>query len=235
MKIMSVVFDYGSVLAWPPTSQSCERVALTAGIRNSVLLERYFRERTAYDRDTIDAIGYWRNITEGYPASKNDAVLRALTALDVEIWSDPNESTISWLPALKNAGLTLAILSNMPESFCNALEQRDRWLDIFDHRIFSGRVRLAKPEPAIYQLLLNTIDAGTNTYAPENILFLDDLPVNVEGARAVGINAELYNVFDGGLAEIADRYNLPAPGDFTPSKERLNDFTCAPHRQAEFQ
>jgi putative hydrolase of the HAD superfamily len=234
MNIKSVVFDYGSVLAWPPSSENCRRFAAAAGIPQSVLLERYFLERTAYDRDTIDDIEYWRNITKGYPASRDESLLRTLADLDVEIWSDPNESTVHWLPALKNKGLILVLLSNMPESFSSALERRDRWLDIFDHRIFSGRVRLAKPEPAMYELLLNTINTETDNCSPGNVLFLDDLPANIEAAREVGINAELYNVFDGGLTAIAERYGLPAPKEYQPSAERLADHTCAPHRQEKF-
>ncbi len=231
MSIKSVVFDYGSVLAWPPSSPGCERVAAAAGIPKSILLERYYRERSLYDRGTIDAVDYWRHIAAGYPASEDEALLRQLAVLDVEIWSDPNEATVGWLPELRKAGLTLAILSNMPESFCTALERRDRWLDIFDYRIFSGRVRLNKPEPAMYELLLEMLNSGERTCAPENVLFLDDLEANVEGARAVGINGELYNVFDGGLRAIAERYNLPEPPEHAPPADRLNDHACAPHRQ----
>jgi hypothetical protein len=84
MNIKSVVFDYGSVLAWPPSSENCRRFAAAAGIPQSVLLERYFLERTAYDRDTIDDIEYWRNITKGYPASRDESLLRTLADLDVE-------------------------------------------------------------------------------------------------------------------------------------------------------
>ena len=234
MNIKSVVFDYGSVLAWPPSSENCRRVAAAAGIPQSVLLERYFQERTAYDRDTIDDIEYWRNITQGYPASRDESLLRTLADLDVEIWSDPNESTVHWLPALKNEGLILVLLSNMPESFSSALERRDRWLDIFDHRIFSGRVRLAKPETAIYEMLMKTINSEKHKCSPENVLFLDDLPANIEAAQEFGINAELYNVFDGGLTVIAERYGLPEPREKQPSAERLADHTCAPHRQEKF-
>lgn len=234
MNIKSVVFDYGSVLAWPPSSENCRRIAGAAGLPQSVLLERYFEERSAYDRDTIDDIEYWRNITKGYPASKDESLLRTLADLDVEIWSDPNESTVTWLPALKNEGLILVLLSNMPESFSSALERRDRWLDIFHHRIFSGRVRLAKPESAMYELLLNTINTETKICSPENVLFLDDLPANIKAAQAIGINAELYNVFDGGLTAIAERYDLPAPTENQPSAERLADNACAPHRQGNF-
>jgi putative hydrolase of the HAD superfamily len=232
MTITSVVFDYGSVLAWPPSSANCARVAKIAGIPTSVLLDRYFLERSAHDRGTIDDIQYWQSITRGYPAYEDTALLLSLAEIDVEIWSDPNLTTVGWLPKLKDAGLTLALLSNMPESFCTALERRDRWLDIFDHRIFSGRVRLSKPEPAMYQLLLDTINTGTSSSGPENVLFLDDLQANVDGARAVGINAELYNVFDGGLGEIAERYGLPAPEEIPPEAARLRDFACAPHRQS---
>jgi len=231
MSILSVVFDYGSVLAWPPSSASCSRVAEVAGIPKSVLLERYYRERSEYDHGTIDDTEYWGNITAGYPASEDETLLRKLAALDVEIWSDPNETTVGWLPGLKDAGLTLAILSNMPESFCAALERRDRWLDIFDHRIFSGRVRLSKPDAAMYRLMLDVLRNGNPDCGPRNVLFIDDLEANVDGARSVGMNAELYNVFDGGLSDIASRYGLCAPPESSPPRDRLNDLECAPHRR----
>ena len=233
MSVSSVVFDYGSVLVWPPSSENCARVAATAGIPISVLIGRYYRERAPYDRDAISVVEYWRRITAGYPAANNTELLHKLADLDVEIWSDPNESTVGWLPKLHAAGLTLAILSNMPDSFCTPLEKRDRWLDIFDHRIFSGRVKVSKPEPAMYRLLLETLPGRPGSCPPEEVLFLDDIAANVEGARELGINAELYNVFDGGLATIAERYGLPIPREVRPPENRLRDFACAPHRQPQ--
>ena len=226
--ITSVVFDYGSVLAWPPSSASCERIAAAAGVPKSVLLERYYRERSAYDRDTISAEEYWRLLTAGYPVSECPDDLRSLATLDVEIWSDPNVTTVEWLPVLKGAGYALAVLSNMPESFCSVLEERDRFLDHFDFLIFSGRVKLNKPEPAIYRLLLEKLSCE-----PAEVLFLDDAEANVAGARRLGINAELYNVFTGGLAAIAMRYGLPLPVETPPPRERLDDTECSPHRHVK--
>lgn len=229
MQIKNVVFDYGSVLVWPPSSSACSRVAEAAGISKPLLMERYFSERSPYDRDTISNIEYWRRITKGHPAAEDDKHLQHLAALDVEIWSEPNEATVNWLPILKKAGLTLAVLSNMPESFCSALEERDLWLQNFNYRIFSGRVKLSKPEPAIYQLLLDTLSSDSVPCLPEEVLFLDDLKDNIIAAREMGINAELYNVFTGGLTAIAEKYSLPIPEELPPPEDRLNDSACAPH------
>jgi len=229
MQIKTIVFDYGSVLVWPPSTDSCSRIARAAGLPEGLLMERYFHERTAYDRDTISNIEYWRRVTRGYPAAGNEELLHRLAALDVEIWSEENRAAVDWLPTLKEAGFTLAVLSNMPESFCSALEKRDLWLDTFDHRIFSGRVKLNKPEPAIYKLLLDTISTGSAPCRSEEVLFLDDLKDNITGARKMGISAELYNVFTGGLAAIAEKYSLPIPKEPPPSESRLQDSDCAPH------
>ncbi len=229
MQIKTVVFDYGSVLVWPPSSSACSRVADLAGIPEQLLMERYFSERPPYDRDTISNIEYWNRVTRGYPAAEDNKHLQRLAALDVEIWSEENRATVDWLPVLKEAGFTLAVLSNMPESFCSALEERDLWLETFDYRIFSGRVKMNKPEPAIYQLLLDTISTDSRPCLPEEVLFLDDLKDNITGARKMGINAELYNVFNGGLSAIAEKYNLPIPRELPPPESRLQDSACAPH------
>ena len=221
MRILAVAFDYGSVLAWPPSSRACGRIAATAGMPQSVLLDRYYRDRPAYDHGTIDAIEYWRRVTQGYPAASSEPELETLAGLDVEAWSQPNETALDWLPKLKAAGLRVALLSNMPESFAGALEQRDRWLDLFDHRLYSGRVRLSKPDPAVYRLLLETLNGHSGSIAPENVLFLDDLEANVSAARSTGIRAELYNVFDGSLPAIAREYGLPVPVETRPDRKSV--------------
>ncbi len=233
MQIECIAFDYGSVLAWPPTSADCARVADVAGISTEVLLDRYYRERAPYDHDLIDGSEYWRRITAGYGASEDSERLSALEALDAEIWSEPNEATVGWLPTLKAAGYQVAIISNMPADLATALTTRNRWLDGFDYRIFSGQVGMMKPDPAIYRELLSRLGTSDVPRAPETVLFLDDIDKNVAAARRIGMYAELYNVFTGGLAGIADRFDLPAPPAERPSAARLQDTACAPHMHAK--
>ncbi len=87
--------------------------------------------------------------------------------------------------ALQAAGqanaLKLYFLSNMPMPYARLLEQKHAFLTAFDGGIFSGDVLLAKPDPAIYQLL-------QSRYAldPERTVFIDDLTGNIEAAQAQG-------------------------------------------------
>ena len=48
----------------------------------------------------------------------------------------------------------------------------------------SGDERLVKPDPAIYRALLER-----NGLAAKDCLFIDDSPKNVDGAKAVGMDA----------------------------------------------
>jgi FMN phosphatase YigB (HAD superfamily) len=52
-------------------------------------------------------------------------------------------------------------------------------------RLASHLMRLAKPDPAIYQAACTTFEC-----TPAEVLFFDDLPENIEAARAAGWNAE---------------------------------------------
>lgn len=59
-------------------------------------------------------------------------------------------------------------------------------IELFDFPLGSQILGLAKPDPAIYRY----VEDGTGI-APENILFFDDLPENIDAAQARGWQAEL--------------------------------------------
>lgn len=82
---------------------------------------------------------------------------------------------------LRAAGVCTVLVSN---SWGGAAYE-DEVLDLlFDHRVVSGTVGLRKPDAAIYEhaLTLANLEASAS-------VFIDDLPLNCEGARAVGIDA----------------------------------------------
>lgn len=99
--------------------------------------------------------------------------------------------------AAKEAGYRLALLSN---SFgldpFNPYEHVGIW-DLFDVHVISEAVGMAKPDPAIYQLTLDRLGLpGTAC------VFVDDHPVNLPPAEALGITTVLATDEDSAVAEL---------------------------------
>jgi HAD superfamily hydrolase (TIGR01509 family) len=67
----------------------------------------------------------------------------------------------------------------------------------FDGIVVSGEDYVVKPDPAIYRLLL-----GRYGLAAADCLFIDDSAKNVAGARAVGMQAHLFESASGLRAEL---------------------------------
>ncbi len=55
----------------------------------------------------------------------------------------------------------------------------------FEHRLLSYELGVVKPDHEIFEIAVTRVG-----FAPGRVLFLDDNALNVEGARAVGLQAE---------------------------------------------
>ena len=89
---------------------------------------------------------------------------------------------------LKQRGYRLYCLTNWShETFPIVKEVHARLFGMFDGIVVSGEEKLVKPNPEIYQLLLNRY----SLQASESI-FIDDRQVNVDGANLVGIQGILF-------------------------------------------
>lgn len=89
----------------------------------------------------------------------------------------------------KQAGHKIYILSNWdPVSFTFMQEEHPEFFNLFDGIVISGDIGLAKPEPAIFEYILNKYDLD-----PADSFYIDDQPENVEAAQAKGIYSILYS------------------------------------------
>ena len=70
----------------------------------------------------------------------------------------------------------------LPILFANGVA--DPWLQNFDCQIFSSEVRLAKPDPAIFQFCLQNLEMNGR-----DVLIVDDRYVNIEAVRQEGLAA----------------------------------------------
>ena len=94
---------------------------------------------------------------------------------------------IAYIGALRERGLRTALLTN------NVREWEPLWRaklpeldDIFEVVVDSAFVGMRKPEPEIYELTLERLGDGV---VAEECLFVDDIEVNCEAARALGMRA----------------------------------------------
>jgi putative hydrolase of the HAD superfamily len=175
--------DYGEVLCTAPSAEDRARLEELAGGERDGLWENYWAQRLAYDRGDLTSAGYW---TAVLGRAADPELLGRLFDADLAGWLHPNHEVLAATRRAAAAGVGLAILSNAPADHA-AVYDRTEWLAPFSPRLFSGNLRLVKPEPAIFAAALHALGAQ-----PGDVVFLDDRPANVDGARAAGIAAELF-------------------------------------------
>ena len=94
------------------------------------------------------------------------------------------EDTVRVLRDLHGAGVPLVALTNWAaETFPHARE-RFSFLELFDDIVVSGEERVAKPDPAIFEILARRVGRPLT-----ECVFVDDSPANVEAAAAAGMDA----------------------------------------------
>jgi putative hydrolase of the HAD superfamily len=109
----------------------------------------------------------------------------------------PNEETIALMRELKASGLRMAMLTN------NVREWEPLWRamlpvdEIFETAVDSAFVGVRKPEARIYELTLERLGLPA-----EACLFLDDIELNCEGARAAGMSAVHFRENEQAIAEV---------------------------------
>ena len=93
----------------------------------------------------------------------------------------------------------------MPESTYEHLSRRFDFFSRFRDLVISGKILLAKPDPAIFRHLFTKTGI-----APAESVFIDDLPRNVAAARGCGMHAIQFRDPDSCRAEL--RTYLPDAG-----------------------
>jgi putative hydrolase of the HAD superfamily len=209
MAVRAVIFDFGGVLCFHPSEDRFARIANLFDISTAELLPLFWANRIEYDAGLVDSRAYWRQIAQaaGRPPAApgmDEALLRTLVQYEIELWNNYDQRILGWAAHLRSSGFRTAILSNLPPALGEALRATPGFLDPFDHVTFSYELKIVKPEAAIYHDAIRGVGVP-----PAEALFLDDKAENVEGARAVGLQAEIYSSWEAFRAEAGERYKLP--------------------------
>lgn len=187
MSIRAVAFDYGMVLSGQPEPAARAQLLRLTGLTEAAFEPLYWVDRHAYDLGELSGMEFWRKFARDAQIALNDDTLHSLNEWDARMWTTENPGMIRWQQRLRSEGFATGILSNMGDAVLASIERNLPWVRDFDAHIWSYRHGCAKPDPAIYRLLLQGL--GT---APEETLFLDDKQINIDAAHRIGMQALVF-------------------------------------------
>ncbi len=111
-------------------------------------------------------------------------LLAAYAERFAETLAGPVPGSVEVLRELAVAGVRLLALTNWSAETFPVAEERFDFLRLFEAIVVSGRERVAKPDPAVFALLLRR-----HRLDPARTVFVDDGPANVAAASAAGLLA----------------------------------------------
>lgn len=192
---MNLVFDFaGVVFHWDPLAVLRRELPQQASdeARARDWMQRFFEgyggDWGEFDRGTLDEHALVPRIA-ARTGLDPDAVRRVVNAVPQAL--QPHAPTVALLGELQAEGHRLFFLSNMPRPYADWLERQNPFLRLFEDGVISGRVGAIKPERAIFELASRRFGL-----APQELLFFDDVPANVQAAREAGWRSELFTSAD---------------------------------------
>lgn len=187
MDLRAVVFDYGMVLSAPPDRAAHSRMIEISGQTAARFEHIYWGNREDYDSGALSGDAFWEKFAKDAGIHFDGGQIAALEEADAQMWMVVDEPTLNWALQLKTAGLKIGILSNIGDSLVVRMRKEFAWLKEFDHVTWSYELGMVKPEAGIYRHTLEKLGVE-----PQQALFLDDKPVNIRGAEAVGMRGIVY-------------------------------------------
>jgi putative hydrolase of the HAD superfamily len=202
--VKRVVFDFGAVVfQWRPTVMLKRELPHLATDETRAahwaaqIFQSYGGDWAEFDRGVLSVPDLVARISARTGLQRSD-VQTAVDGVAREL--QPKPEMVALLQRLHGAGRRLHFLSNMPAGIASDLEARHDFLRCFASGIFSARVQLIKPDPAIYRLAAARFGA-----APADLLFIDDHPPNIAAAQALGWDGFVFRSASRTEAELAAR------------------------------
>lgn len=184
-KIKNIIFDIGNVLV-------------------AFQWEKYY-ESFGYSEEILDRLAKatvldpdWGEFDKGVLSEEevcqlfidNDPEIEKQireTQADIKEMLGRYDYAIPWIQELKEKGYHVYYLSNFSSKAYRECKHTLDFLPLMDGGILSYREKVIKPNPKIYQLLLNQYHLKA-----EECVFLDDTAVNIEAAIREGIQGIVF-------------------------------------------
>jgi len=184
-KIKTVIWDMGGVILrsedWTPRRELAVQYGMTLESMHDFVFNSVSGKLATLGK--IEEEAHWRDI--GGQLRISSETLREFREL---FWAgDSLDYELAEFIRKLKTNYTTALLSNAWTNARHVLTNSKPCIDAFHVAVFSCEVGLAKPDPAIYNLILRL----TST-RPEEAIFVDDFIENIEAANDAGIHGILF-------------------------------------------
>ncbi len=197
--IRNLIFDFGGVLVqWDP-----RQVYLKYFSNDLQAVEHFLAEIHFSDWNLLQDAG--RSFAEAVDLLSRQfpQYSELIRAYDRE-WEQSITGilpgTVEIVKKLKRAGYFLFGLSNWSAEKFPIIRSRYPFFHLFEDIVISGEVKMIKPDPVIFQLLLDR-----NHLSPETCLLIDDSPGNIDTARQLGIQTIFFTTSEQLSSELEGR------------------------------
>ncbi|MGN1136146.1 MAG: HAD family hydrolase [Oscillospiraceae bacterium] len=186
---MNIIFDIGMVLADFRWRDYCRDLGFSEDVV-AVFGERMIND-AIWDEFDLSIIPHEVLIDKIGGRFADHKKEYALFWQDITNLVVPFGYSEGWLRELKANGHNIYLLSNYPKFMFEEHSKRWDFLKYTDGRVVSHEYHVMKPDPVIYNILLQKYGL-----APEESVFLDDREVNIKGAQDCGIKGILFTGYE---------------------------------------
>ena len=184
-KIDNIIFDLGNVILdidYQSTIKAFEKI----GIENASILYSKSSQTKIFDQletGKITKVDFILEIQKIIPKASKSEIINAWNA----IIKDLPESRIDILKNLKDK-FSIFLLSNTNSIHIDYIVKKigrgkyDEFYNLFDKVYYSHEVKLRKPDPNIFKLVINE-----NNLKIKNTLFIDDSIQHINSAKKLGL------------------------------------------------
>jgi epoxide hydrolase-like predicted phosphatase len=183
--IRAVFWDIGGVIVrthdWSGRFRWEKQIGLQPHELERIVFSSQMGNRAALGKASTDDVWTWVLNHLGLPEGDRHSLQR-----DFFDGDKVDEELVAFIRSLRPTYLT-GVISNAWPEVRHWLENEWRIADAFDDIVLSAEVGMTKPDPRIFHLALDGLEA-----TPNESVFIDDFDENVKAAREVGMHAILF-------------------------------------------
>ncbi|TXN31335.1 HAD family hydrolase [Lacisediminihabitans profunda] len=176
-----VVFDYGEVISHSPSERDRADLLAVAGVSDEAFWPPYWEHRDGLDQGRTSIRDYWRLVASDLGVEWSEATIHELWVADFTGWLSVNPATFEVIADLHDGGTRVALLSNAGFDFASPF-RFSPMARFFERMFISAELSTIKPNPEIYLEVARELGI-----TPQQMVFIDNKQVNVDGAEALGI------------------------------------------------